>query len=475
MRAFVAIAILSIVVAAPLAAQDPPSIVIQNVVVVDVTDGSLLDNRTVLVEGNRIAAVGAVDKVGVPDDAEVVDGAGGFLIPGLWDMHVHSAANVSWHFPLFVAYGVTGVRNMHTTVDTALALTTDIQRRLAEGKLLGPRFLANGPIMDGEPPVWPGTVVVNTATEGRAAVDSLAHGGADFIKVYDHLSREAYFAIADQARRRGFPMVGHVPYRVRPEEAAEVGQRTDEHMLGLQWGCSVRADSLRAERRRSDSWNLSFFEGLLAEFRVERALYDTRSPFLCTSTLEAYRKNGMAVVPNLVIHHNNNHADQVLRDTVHTRFIPRAMRSQWEQRAGGPITELMRPTWEARKDNVRLMSEADVLILAGTDLGNPMLIPGLSLHQELELLFQAGLTSLEALQTATLNPAQFFGRTDELGTVTEGKLADLVLLEANPLEDITNTRRIRAVVADGRLYRRSDLDRLLAEVEASAEQVNKQE
>lgn len=456
----------------------PTTLAIRGATVVDVTDGSLRSAQTVLVEGNRIAVVGPVDKVKVPDDAEVVQAAGGYLIPGLWDMHVHSAASVTWHFPLFLAQGVTGVRNMHSTVDSALALTNTIKRQLAEGELLGPRFLANGPIIDGEPSVWPGSVVVRTAEEARAAVDSLTDGGADFIKVYSRLTRDAYFAIVDQAKQRRIPVVGHVPYRVRPEEAAEAGQLTDEHMLGLQMGCSTRADSVRSQTEQQELSESSFIEGIISESKLERVLYDTRDPSLCAAMLKVYRKNGMAVVPNLVLPHNNNYPDEVISDTVSMKFIPKSMHAQWSAMAGpGPgdmIRSLMQPTREARNDNVRLLNDAGVMLLAGTDVGNPMLVPGISLHKELMLLVDAGLTPLEALQTATLNPARFLGAEDSLGTVEAGKFADLVLLDANPLEDIRNTQRILAVVSNGRLIRRSQLNRLLAEVKALHLQAHQQ-
>ena len=256
-------------------------------------DGSLRAEQTVLVAGNRITAVGPADRFSVPDKADVIDAAGGFLIPGLWDMHVHSVANVAldmavgsvtnadWHFPLFLAYGVTGVRNMNdATGDPTLELTNSVKRRLAEGDLHGPRFLANGPSRR-----WrssPGSATRWSCArrqEARAVVNKLVDHGADFIKVYENLSREAYFAIMDQARRRGIPVDGHVPFRVTPEEAADAGQRTFEHVLAMALGCSTEADSRtgRFARVLSDPSRPQQLEELAAMtlFRHERALYDT--------------------------------------------------------------------------------------------------------------------------------------------------------------------------------------------------------
>ena len=246
-----------------------PTVAIRAVTVVDVINGSLRAKQTVLVAGNRITAVGTADQVRIPDDAALVDGTGGFLIPGLWDMHVHSVANVAvdrsiqsvaardWHFPLFLAHGVTGVRNMNDGAgDVTLKLSKSVRRQLAEGDLRGPpRFLTAGPSVDGDPPLGSNPVVVRTAAEARAAVEQLVSNGADLVKVYENVSRQAYFAIIDEARRRGIPVDGHVPFRVTPQEAADAGQRTAEHPEALAAGCSTAAE---AERKR--------FESVLADY-----------------------------------------------------------------------------------------------------------------------------------------------------------------------------------------------------------------
>jgi imidazolonepropionase-like amidohydrolase len=463
-----------------------PTVAIRDVTVVDVMDGSLRAEQTVLVAGNRITAVGPADEVRVPDDADVIAGAGGYLIPGLWDMHVHSVGNVTvdidvrsvanadWHFPLFLAYGVTGVRNMNdATADPTLELTRSVKRRLAEGDLLGPRLLANGPAIDGDPPLTSNPVVVRTAAEARALVDELADHGADFVKVYENLSREAYFAIMDRARQRGIPVDGHVPFRVLPAEAADAGQRTFEHVLAMALGCSTEAEAERQEFSRvlSDRNRPAVVErSPLALFRHERRLYETRNPTACAETIEAYRRNGVAEAPSLVGYHHVVRAKEILSDATSMRLVPPAIRRNWEKRldseTGRTVRLILSPIVPLQAENARMLHEAGVVLLAATDVGIPMLTPGLSLHEELVLLVKAGLTPLETLRTATLNPARVLGLASSLGSIEAGKLADLVLLDANPLADIANTQRIRAVVADGRLYRRADLDRLLAKVEA---------
>ncbi len=462
-----------------------PAVAIRGVTVVDVRDGSLHPEQTVLLAGNRIAAVGPVREVAVPDDADVAEAAGYYLIPGLWDMHVHSVANVAvdrshesvaaqeWHLPLFLAHGVTGVRNMNDgTGDVTLELTQSVRRQLAEGDLRGPpRFFTAGPSVDGDPPLGSNPVVVRTAAEARAAVHQLVSNGADLVKVYENLSREAYFAIMDEAGRRGIPVDGHVPFRVTPEEAADAGQRTAEHPEALAAGCSTVAG---AERKRfasvlADYDNLPDGEKFLAMFRHVRALYDSRDPAACASAIEAYRRNGVAVTADLLAYHHVVYAEQVLSDPARMRLVPQEIRRNWENWLDSETTRefqaILRPIVPLELENVRLLNEAGVLLLAATDVGVPLQVPGISLHLELERLVEAGLSPLEALQTATLNPARVLEMADSLGSIEPGKLADLVLLDANPLEDIRNTQKIRAVVADGRLYRRPDLDQLLAGVE----------
>jgi hypothetical protein len=459
---------------------------IRGVTVVDVIGGSLISDQTVLIQGNRIVAVGPVDTVRVAHDTDVLEAQGRYLIPGLWDMHVHSLfrmpdgsgdgtmINAEWHFPLFLAHGVTGIRDMNDgTGDPTLELTNTVRRRLAEGDLPGPaRFLASGPSIDGDPPLPNNPVVVRTAAQGRAVVDTLADHGADFVKVYENLSREAYFAIMDQARRRGLPVDGHVPFRVTPEEAADAGQRTVEHPEALALGCSTGADAARDEFERTldDFDNLPESERFLAQFRFYRAIYDSRDPAACRSAFEAFRQRGVAVAADLVAYHHIVHADEFLADEASMRLVPPAIRRNWQERLDAETFQefqsILQPVIPLELENVPLFHEGGGTLLAATDVGVPLQIPGLSLHRQLARLVEAGLTPLEALRTATLNPARVLDLAESMGSIEAGKFADLVLLDANPLEDIRNTQQVRAVVADGRLYRRAELEQLLAEIEA---------
>jgi len=439
--------------------------------IVDPVEGTREPDRTILVDAGRIVAVAPSARVRVPEDSRVVDATGRFVIPGLWDTHVHSAWNPAWHFPLLVAHGVTSVRNMHTTVDTALELTAAVKRRLANGDLLGPRFLANGPIVDGEPPIQEGSVNARTPAEGRAIVDSLVAGGADFIKVYSNLRRDVYLAITDQARLRGIPVDGHVPWQVPPEEAAAAGQRTTEHLFGMTMGCSSAADSLRASHvallgqapgSMPGDWFFSFL----------RALSGTRQESACSGVLAAYARAGVAVVPTVVVAAGFADPAVVLGDSAQQRLVPEAVRGQWTGMAGsGFFQQLAGPrAVPLALDNLRLLHAAGVTVLAGTDLGNPFLVPGASPHDELGFLVRAGLTPLEALRSATIQPARVFGLADSLGTVAPGMLADLVLLDADPLDDIANARSVSGVILGGRFLDRAELDRMVVKAVAGDEE-----
>jgi hypothetical protein len=210
-------------------------------------------------------------------------------------------------------------------------------------------------------------------------------------------------------------------------------------------------------------------EQFLAIFGHMRALYDSWDEATCASALEVYRRNDVAVAVDVVAYHHVVHAHEILSNVERMRLVPHAIRQAWEgwfdSEVAREFQSILQPILPRELESVRLANEEGITLLAATDVGVPLQVPGVSLHVELERLVEAGLIPLEALQTATLNPARVLRLAGSLGTIEAGKLADLVLLDANPLEDIANTRKIRAVVADGRLYRRADLDTLLAGVE----------
>ena len=417
--------------AKPVAPPPEPLLAITHVTVVDVAAGRLVADQSVVVRGSRIVQAGDAARTAVPANATVVDGTGKFLIPGLWDMHVHALfdAEVARTFlPRFVAEGVTGVRDMGGKV----AVLRLARWAVFAGTLVGPRIVAAGAILDGPQPVDTSvSIAVGTPEQGVAAVDSLARSGADFIKVYTLLPRPAYFAILREAARLHLAVAGHVPGGVTTLEAADSGQKSIEHLrdeveplcTAVDAACGRLLDSLRAHR----TWLVP----TLVVLRMKALLNDTL----------VLKDPRLATVPDLV---------REGWDGIRARKADSSA-GYWRDKRMRYLGELAL-TAAAFK--------AGVPLLAGTDAGALYTYPGSSLHDELVQLVRAGLTPAAALRAATLGPAEFLGATDTLGTVAVGKAADLVLLDADPLSDIRNTRRIRAVVLRGRFFGREALDSL---------------
>lgn len=446
-----------------------------NASVVDVENGRTVADRTVLIRGNRIVDVGPASRRRYPAGTALVDAAGKFLIPGLWDMHVHVTwgGMASWSFPLLVAHGVTGVREMGADVDSLLYW----RGRTARGEIVGPRIVGTGPLLDGVPPARPEvSLVVRTAAEARHAVDSLAARGVDFIKVYEMLQRDVFLAIMNGARRIGLPVSGHVPLTVDAGEASDLGMRSLEHLRNLDLACSSVADSIREAHAAAlrdgggrPGMQLRTEMHRLRAARV-RATYD---PAGCTELLQRLARNGTWLVPTLsVASVYLLHPDTSDAGRARLRYVPAALRNEWQnfarQAALRPpnIAMVQADGLAALRRMVALARTHKVGMLAGTDLAPVIawIFPGFSLHDELSLLVGAGLSPGEALQAATMNPARYLGVADSLGTVAAGSVADLVLLDANPLQDIRNTQRIRGVMLNGQYLDRRALDRLLGDI-----------
>jgi len=442
---------------------DRAALAVTHVTVIDVAGGATHPDQTLVVVGNRIARLGPSATTLAPRGASVVDASGAFVMPGLWDMHVHlfrhsgsPPADVhERYFPLFLANGVTGVRDMWTTLEDRLTLLA-WRRDEATGALPGPRIVGSSTIVDGPKSIWAAAIHVANAVQARRVVDSLAQGGAEFIKVYTDLGRDAYFAIAAHTKRLGLPFAGHLPFSVTAAEASDAGQKSIEH-LGFTDDCSMARDQI--VRLRLDP-SLPRPAGGVAQLYLS-----TYSDSMCGVLFRRFVQNDTWQVPTLVVHRMAGLTfDDARTLGVRMQYITPEERATWEQRIrpGSPqAAETRRKVFQRDLDIVALMQRAGVPVLAGSDVANPWLIAGYSLHDELALFVQAGMSPLAALQTATINPARYLGALDSLGTVVEGKIADLVLLDANPLEDVRNVDRIRAVVANGRLLTRAALDSLL--------------
>jgi imidazolonepropionase-like amidohydrolase len=424
------------VASATIAATQPDAIAFTNVTLIDGTGATPQTGMTVVVDGDRITTIGPTDAVRLPAGATTVDGRAKFLIPGLWDMHVHlgSYDDGAKVLPRLVGYGITGVRDMASPVDDVLRL----RRESADRTLLGPQIVAAGPILQSPLPFHlPPLVRTVTDADARQVVDELRAKGVDFIKVGDTLSRNAYFAIAEESRRLGVPFAGHLPVSVSAAEATQAGQRSIEHFgsagfRGVLLACSK--DEARLTEEVRDLLTKALAGGPPPEEKLYQAafmnaLVDSYDREKAATLFESFARNGTWQDPTFV-----------------------ALRTVWDGRR-----KQLNPSDAAAGDRVWTktlemfveMRKRGVKILVGSDLP---VAPGVPrLHDELVELVRDGMTPSEALQAATRNPAEFLGRLATEGTVQVGKKANLVLLEGDPLADIANTRQVAAVVVGGRL------------------------
>ncbi len=459
----------------PLAQQPQASsskfLVLTHVTIIDMTGRAPKSNMTIVIAGDRIRTLGRTGQVRVPRGAQVINARGKFLIPGLWDMHVH-ITETAGTFPLFIANGVLGVRDMGGRAEDLFRWRALVE----QGKLLGPRIVACGPIIDGPDPAAHGPVIsVATVADARRAVIDLKQRGADFVKVYDRLPRDVYFAIMDEAKKQGLPVVGHVPLSVTTIEASDAGQKSIEHLGTLFEGSStIEAELRRLENEPVPKGDFSEFPRRIAA-RGERML-DTYDEQKASRIFARLVKNRTWQVPTLVVKQGQTFIDDIVkRGDARLKYIPPSEQEWWSPQKNflfryrtPEYIVYKKRLFQKELELVGAMHRAGVPIMTGTDVISAYIFPGFSLHDELALFVEAGLAPMAALQTATRNPAEFLGLLDSLGTIERGKIADLVLLDANPLNDIHNSRRVNAVVMGGRYLPKEMLTKMLAEVETAA-------
>lgn len=459
---------------APTAKARPPRLLITGAEVVDVRSGRLLE-ADILIEGDRIVTV--ADGLN-PPDATVVDGAGKFAIPGLFDMHVHSIklSPVLMH-PLFVAAGVTAVRDMGGCLgrdDPWLACAADKRawhQEVAAGNRVGPRYdhITTLPINGGRE--IPGGFDPRLGVPGpedasvRAAHDASLN--VDFLKPYTMLDRDAYDALAKSAAEQGLYLAGHLPLSVSAMEAVAAGQRSIEHAFLFIWECYPSMASLRGAATAATAYT----------DELRRRMIEEHDPERCSRLHAAMGAAGIAFVPT----HGTRKldafsADDDFRRDPRLRYVPTLLSYLWLQdadsmarRAGPGGLESYRAFYEFGIEQTGVAHRAGVTVLAGTDAPDSFVFPGSGLHDELERLVRAGLSPLDALRAATLEPARFLGLDGQAGVIEAGARADIVLVGANPLLDVRAARQVESVILAGAHYDRTDLDALEAAVETAAQ------
>jgi imidazolonepropionase-like amidohydrolase len=444
------------------------AIAITHVNVVPMDGERVIPDQTVIVRNGRIASIGPTNATELPEDVSlVIEGRGQYLMPGLADMHAHFFDEED-SLALFVANGVTTVRNMF-----GAPAHLDWRERVTNGSLLGPNIYTMGPILDGDPPYTPDMSVVRTPKEAAEEVIAQKKAGYDGIKVYENLLPEVYAAILEAASEAQMPVYGHAPVRVGLERALEGGQRSFEHMRNFMW-------ALIPENAR--------FRGTMAE-----ALSDKSKRNVRTYVIEPLRKADPARIPNLVakmasssvwfcptlVHHNKfastKEEFEELRRRYEMRYIPPPVWAWWDGFEANFVSDLGDPptvkrAFKTMRYAVKALHDGGARLIVGTDALTPYVVPGFSVHEELNHLVDAGLTPYEAIKAATRDAAEFVDALDEWGTVAVGRRADLILVDANPLEDVANASKQIGVMLRGRWYAKAELQ---AKLDALAEKYAK--
>ncbi len=461
------------------------SFIIHNVAVVEVERGTLRENQNVIVRNGVIESIRFAKPGNSSDSLITIDGAGKYLIPGLWDMHTHSTKLSSqYQHPLLIANGITGVRDLWGCMSEPDSFFGCIEDRqgwndaLSDQSGLSPRYMGQSSFQinggNEVPDGFPEFFKARDAKEARQLVTYYDDAGADILKIYSEVSPEAYQALAAEARSRGLSLQGHRPIKVSLEDTLAAGQRSIEHPRLFLFECYTGAAQFRALDNPFSAYNPVFRERLVDEQDEER----------CQILMEKMADSATWWAPTLqVLKMNALAGDSEYRADPRLKYVPYLFKQlMWmpdaDRKVADGVNEAGRNVYAAMYakalEHVGQAHASGVKLLMGTDVFDSYVFPGFSAHDELVALAAAGLSSADALKTATIDAAIFSGAQDRFGSIVAGKAADMILLDANPLLDISNTRKINALFFNGRFYNRSSLDRLLefAEQRASSLHAN---
>ncbi|MEO6548628.1 MAG: amidohydrolase family protein [Ferruginibacter sp.] len=443
-------------------------ILIEDVNIIDIEKGIIIYHQDVLINGNKISNI--VDHGNTTIKSKtIVTGSGKFLMPGLWDMHLHTMRK-EWYknqFPLLRANGITGFREMWGDLTIAKFVRPQIQK----DSLPYFRFVASGHVLDGKMPFWDGSIAVASTEAATVIVDSLIKDKSDFIKVYSFLEAEVFYAIARRCKENGIPFAGHVPHAVLLTDASKSGMASMEHLYGFLTEACTNSDSAMVLMRRSVK---AFESGNKEERKRIGLLYNALvlnnfSPTKLKRIARLLKRNNTYIVPTLSMLRGEYFTnDTAFVNNPTKKYMSKETLDYWNEVTASDLkrnTALdwlnKRKRWLIEQQIMRILITEKVPIMAGTDADNPYAYPGFSLHDEMALFVQLGMSPGDALRSATIVPAKFLHINDSLGTVKKGKLADLLLLDQNPLENIENSRKINAVNANGKLYSKGYINSVL--------------
>jgi imidazolonepropionase-like amidohydrolase len=450
--------------------KDNYTIVITNANIVNVVNNKIIPHQLIAISGNTISAVDEVSEVNHYKTDRYIDAKNHYIIPGLWDMHIHfrggdslTEANKKF-LPLFLAYGVTTVRECGGDITPTVLMW---KKQIQQGELVGPKIFTSGPKIDGPKAVWAGSLEVETASQVSRALDSLQKLNVDFVKVYDSkISREAYLELITQVHQRGMKITGHMPFTVKLTEGVDRGMDGSEHMFNVYKACSSIEDSLTAliQQREHTDKPISFYAAV-------PYFYDSYDENKARELFKYLALKKFSITPTLYVVQNdivdlkyNDHSTDSLLSYIDPKIqATYQMRLNGAKKQTDEMNLAMKRFMLKTNSMVPQMYAAGVNILAGSDCGafNSFMYPGESLHEELKLMVTSGLTPSQALQTATINGAKFMGVANFYGSIQKGKSSDIVFLDANPLTDIQAIDQIDMVFSNGRLFTKSDLNNLL--------------
>lgn len=441
-------------------------ILITHAEVIDVESGEILTDHMIGIKDGKIALM-TDDYSGNYKADEMIEADGQYVIPGLWDMHIHFRGGEELIeenknlIPLFTANGITGVREAGGDMTSTIFKWREA---IEQGQMVGPHIFTSGPKLDGPGGTWAGSIPVNTQEEAVKAVDSLINMNVDFIKLYDsRISRDAYIWILEEAKRRGIKTSGHMPFSVMLNEAVEAGLGSVEHLYYVLKGTSEEEEAVTADVISGQANFWGSMDRLMA----------TTTEANETATFKLLKDNDTYVTPTLFIGNTLTYLKQVDHSNdEYLHYVGDGIIDTYQ----GRIRSAMRASEDYTNMRINLnntfvnlvpkLHKAGVKLLAGSDCGasNSYVYPGTSLHGELQAMVDAGLPPMEALKAATINGAEFLEVDDQYGSMKTGKMADLLILNGNPLEDIRNTREIGMMVLKGKIYTKAEMDAMLESV-----------